>query len=174
MFLETFIFSCSSANLLLQMLGHAGEWWKQAVSSLTKDFYCCWLCRRDFKVSFKIVLPRKSWFRRMALANMHRPETCSQLFLQTACSWCLSWTMVCKNSSVQSESQQCQGPITPSMSKASVLFTVWTVWLKIPALVCASKRFWNFLFNGLWILCRHHQAFLVPLEGCLVRRIPLA
>lgn len=32
--------------------------------------------------------------------------------------------------------------ITPSLSKVSVLFTVWTVWLKIPASVCASKRFW--------------------------------
>lgn len=81
MILEIFIFSSSSANLLLQMLRNAGEWWKQAVSSLTKDFFCCWLCRRDFKVSFKIVLPRKSWFGRMALANMHRPEICSQLLL---------------------------------------------------------------------------------------------
>lgn len=35
-----------------------------------------------------------------------------------------------------------QWPITPSLSKVSVLFTVWTVWLKIPALVCASKRLW--------------------------------
>lgn len=32
--------------------------------------------------------------------------------------------------------------VTPSLSKVSVLFTVWTVWLKIPASVCASKRFW--------------------------------
>lgn len=40
------------------------------------------------------------------------------------------------------ESQQCQGPITPCLSKVSVLFTVWTGWLKMPALVCASKRFW--------------------------------
>lgn len=143
MFLETFIFSGSSANLLLQMLGNAGKWWKQAASSLTKDFYCCWLCRRDFKVNFKIVLPRKSWFRRMALANMHREEVCSQLFLQTACIWCLSWIVVCRKLFCPEwESQQCQGPITPSLSKVSVLFTVWTGWLKIPVLVCASKRFW--------------------------------
>lgn len=143
MFLEIFIFSGSSANLLLQMLGNAGKWWKQAASSLTKDFYCCWLCRRDFKVNFKIVLPRKSWFRRMALAIMHREEVCSQLFLQTACIWCLSWTVVCRKLFCPEwESQQCQGPITPSLSKVSVLFTVWTGWLKIPVLVCASKRFW--------------------------------
>lgn len=99
MFLETFIFSGSSANLLLQMLGNAGEWWKQAASSLTKDFYCCWLCRRDFKVSFKIVLPRKSWFRRMALANMHRAETCSQAVPGV---WAELW--YAESSSVQSES----------------------------------------------------------------------
>lgn len=103
-FLETFIFSGSSANSLLQMPGNAGEWWKQAVSSLTKDFYCCWLCRRDFKVSFKIVLPRKSWFRRIALANMHRPEICSLLFLRQPVSGVRAEPWYAESSSVQSES----------------------------------------------------------------------
>lgn len=74
---------------------------------------------------------------------MPRPEICSQMLLQTACIWCLSWTVVCRKLFCpERESQQCQGPITPSLSKVSVLFTVWAGWLKIPALVCASERFW--------------------------------